>query len=100
MDFQTKNFRYSKKTFGDFIQEAEIGGKLYLRALSEEHPSEKPTDISRDFPTIAPDFRLPPELRFVAENAHSSPLRISGDVAMWLHYDVMANILCQIVSLF
>jgi tRNA wybutosine-synthesizing protein 4 len=27
---------------------------------------------------------------------HSSPLRISGPVSLWLHYDVLSNILCQI----
>lgn len=100
MDFQAKNFRYTTKPFGEFVDEAERGGKFYLRALSEEKPSGLPTDITRDFPSISSDFRLPPELRFVAENAHSSPLRISGDVAMWLHYDVMANVLCQIVGFF
>lgn len=84
--------------FGEFIDEAEKGGKVYLRALSEEKPSELPTDLARDFPSISKDFRLPPELRFVTENVFSTPLRISGDIAMWLHYDVMANVLCQIVS--
>lgn len=84
--------------FGAFLDSAEKGSKLYLRALSEEKPSELPADLARDFPSISNDFKIPPELRFVAENAHSSPLRISGDVAMWLHYDVMANVLCQIVG--
>ena len=96
MDFQAKNFSYVTKTFGDFIDQASNGEKLYLRSLSSDKPSELPADITRDFPSISGDFRLPPELRLVVENAHSSPLRISGPVIMWLHYDV--SILVAVIS--
>ncbi|KUJ23104.1 LCM-domain-containing protein [Mollisia scopiformis] len=96
MNFTTKNFEYVPRKFGEFIDQIESGEKLYLRSLSSEKPSEKAADISQDFPTIAEDFGLPPELQMVLANAHSSPLRISGPVNMWLHYDVMANVLCQI----
>ena len=111
MDFQSKNFSYSTKSFGEFIDQVDRGDKLYLRSLSAERPTELPADISKDFTSISNDFRPPPELALVKENAHSCPLRISGPVIMWLHYDVrsdpsyafhaydpqvMANILCQI----
>src|SRR6266487_5884534 len=96
MDFQSKNFTYRTKTFGEFVDAVEQGEKLYLRSLSAKKPSSEPSELSKDFPEIANDFQIPPELAFVKENAHSSPLRISGPVTMWLHYDVMANILCQI----
>lgn len=96
MDFQAKNFSYKTQDFDSFIDAVGQGGKLYLRALSSDAPSEKPTNLSTDFPGIADDFRLPPELAHVAEHAHSSPLRISGPVKMWLHFDVMANVLCQV----
>jgi tRNA wybutosine-synthesizing protein 4 len=56
--------------------------------LSAENPSDLPADLKRDFPAIAADFQLPPELKLAEDNAHSSPLRISGPVNMWLHYDV------------
>jgi tRNA wybutosine-synthesizing protein 4 len=88
MNFKTKNFNYTPKRFGDFFDQIDSGEKLYLRSLSSEKPSEQPADFTRDFPSIAPDFRLPPELEFITKNAHSSPLRISGPVIMWLHYDV------------
>jgi len=52
--------------------------------------------MKKDFPSISDDFQLPPQLAFIRENEHSSPLRISGPVNMWLHYDVMANVYCQI----
>lgn len=96
MNFVEKNFAYKTKPFGEFIDQVVAGNRLYLRSLSSEKPSESPANISIDFPTLASDFRLPPELEFVAENMHSSPLRISGGVSMWLHYDVMANVLCQV----
>lgn len=88
MDFVIRNFDYVKKRFGDFIDEIANGEKLYLRSLSAEKPSELPTELTRDFPSIAEDFQLPPELAMAAQNMHSSPLRISGPVNMWLHYDV------------
>lgn len=96
MDFQAKNFRYEVRNFGDFIDGVLAGELLYMRALSSMAPTEKPTELSLDFPQIAKDFLLPPELKLVDENVHSRPLRISGRTIMWLHYDVMANVLCQI----
>lgn len=97
MDFQNKNFSYITQNFGTFMDSVERGERLYLRSLSTEAPSKAPTKLSDDFPSIAKDFLLPDELEeYVQQKAHSSPLRISGPVNMWLHYDVMANIYCQI----
>lgn len=96
MDFQKKNFQYVNQGFGSFIDAVERGERLYLRALSKDAPSNKPTSLAEDFPHIAKDFNLPPELDYVVRNAHSSPLRISGPVNIWLHYDTMANVLCQV----
>ncbi|KAI1845427.1 hypothetical protein JX266_008522 [Neoarthrinium moseri] len=98
MDFNAKNFSYVTKGFGAFVQELENGGKMYLRALSEEQPADRPANLGEDFPPLAEEFQLPAELLFVTENIHSSVLRMSGPVNMWLHYDVMANIYCQIVG--
>jgi len=96
MDFTSKNFKYQTENFGGFLDAIERGQMQYLRALSAERPSELPADLARDFPSISKDFHLPPQLAMITKNAHSSPLRISGPVNMWLHYDVMANVLCQI----
>ncbi|KAI1343805.1 leucine carboxyl methyltransferase [Xylariaceae sp. FL0016] len=96
MDFNAKNFSYVTMKFGSFLSEAEKGGKLYLRALSEEEPSDQPAKLQTDFLSLAEDFILPAELSFVADNMFSSVLRISGAANMWLHYDVMANVYCQI----
>jgi tRNA wybutosine-synthesizing protein 4 len=88
MDFTAKNFKYVTTGFGEFARRAEQGDKLYLRALSQEKPSEKPAVLADDFPGLAPDFVLPTQLSLVAENLFSSVLRMSGPVNMWLHYDV------------
>ncbi|KAK3061248.1 hypothetical protein LTS18_006687 [Coniosporium uncinatum] len=96
MDFQKKNFSYVKQPFGEFVERAGRGEHVYLRALSSNQPSKSSTSLKADFPQVAGHFSLPPEMQFAAENEHSSVLRISGQVTMWLHYDVMANILCQI----
>ncbi|KAK0673500.1 putative leucine carboxyl methyltransferase 2 [Cercophora samala] len=96
MDFNAKNFRYVTTGFGDLAQKIEQGGRLYLRALSQEKPTEKPSVLEDDFPSLAGDFVLPEQLALVRENLFSSVLRLSGPVNMWLHYDVMANVYCQI----
>ena len=96
MNFNQKNFKYVNKTFGDFIDEVEKGSPQYLRSLASESPSGKPADFWSDFPGLGADFELPREFDMVKKNMHSSVLRISGPVTMWLHYDVMANVLCQI----
>ncbi|KAL3464240.1 hypothetical protein BJX64DRAFT_255277 [Aspergillus heterothallicus] len=96
MSFQTKNFAYKTKDFGTFMDEVHAGGRQYLRSLSSNQPAKLPASLAADFPRLSDDFRLPETLSHVVQNAHSSPLRISGPVTLWLHYDVMANVLCQI----
>ena len=96
MDFQVKNFKYAKKPFKEFVDEISGGSPQYLRSLSSENPAGRPADIFVDFPELASSFGLPPQLEIVKRKMHSSVLRISGPVTMWLHYDVMANVLCQI----
>ncbi|TLD34233.1 hypothetical protein PspLS_00787 [Pyricularia sp. CBS 133598] len=96
MDFNSKNFRYVNKKFGEFVQEIARGQKLYLRALSNDEPTARAANLQDDFSELAKDFVLPSELAVVRENLFSSVLRMSGPVNMWLHYDVMANVYCQI----
>lgn len=91
MDFVSKNFTYESRSFGEFLESVNKGEKLYLRSLAADKPADSPADIVNDFPDIAPDFTLPDELSIVSEYKHSCPLRISGPVKMWLHYDVCAS---------
>lgn len=88
MNFISKNFTYNTKSFSAFVDGIDGGERMYLRALSSARPADEPTHLSDDFPEIADDFSLPACLAFVKANAHSTPLRLSGPVSMWLHYDV------------
>jgi tRNA wybutosine-synthesizing protein 4 len=63
MDFKAKNFSYTSKTFGDFIDSIEKGEKLYLRSLSSENAKELPASLENDYPSIAADFHLPGKSR-------------------------------------
>jgi tRNA wybutosine-synthesizing protein 4 len=96
MTFKDKNFQYVKKSIGEFLDGIAGGSQTYLRAVSATQPNKLPTKLEEDFPAIAADFQLPEVLDSIKETYHSSPLRISGPVSLWLHYDVLANVLCQI----
>lgn len=91
MNFQHKNFTYTTKEFGTFLNEVYAGSRQYLRSISATQPAKTPANLAEDFPGLKDDFRLPEQLALVAANAHSSPLRISGAVNMWLHYDVSSR---------
>jgi tRNA wybutosine-synthesizing protein 4 len=96
MTFKDKNFAYVKKSVADFLGGIAQGSHAYLRAVSSSQPNKLPTKLEDDFPAISNDFRVPEVCNIVKENYHSSPLRISGPVTLWLHYDVLSNILCQV----
>lgn len=89
MDFNAKNFQYVTVAFGEFSKQVKSGKRQYLRALSAEAPAGQPANLERDFPMLAPDFVLPDQLRICKDNLHSSILRISGSVHMWLHYGII-----------
>ncbi|KAF2273578.1 leucine carboxyl methyltransferase 2 [Westerdykella ornata] len=97
MTFASKNFTYEKTTVSAFLKGIANGAKTYLRAVSAAQPNKLPTKLEDDFPSIAQDFQLPKMLaEIIGDTYHSSPLRVSGPVSLWLHYDVLANVLCQI----
>lgn len=89
MDFNAKNFRYTTMSFEAFITQVKKGERQYLRALSADAPADQPANLEQDFPSLAPDFVLPDLLKICRDNVHSSVLRISGPVHMWLHYGIV-----------
>ena len=95
MTFQTKNFKYVTKPIASFIDEiSTISGPKshqYLRSLASTKPADQAANFFDDYPELASDVIIPPELSVVMERMHSSVLRIAGDVAMWLHYDVSTS---------
>jgi tRNA wybutosine-synthesizing protein 4 len=98
LSFREKNFAYETVPFRTFTNAAAIGSHVYMRALSTSKPSKLPASLANDYPTLATDFQVPEALKFAEQYQHSSVLRISGNVNMWLHYDVMSNILCQVTG--
>ncbi|ETN42197.1 uncharacterized protein HMPREF1541_04138 [Cyphellophora europaea CBS 101466] len=106
MNFQRKEaFSYTTLPFHLFLDilnsaskkpSPDIQPHMYMRAISSTSPNSKPAILSSDWPELAADFRLPTQLSLIAQNLHSSPLRISMNVSMWLHYDVMANVLFHV----
>lgn len=100
LSFANKNFKYTTMPFGEFVERV-FGNQshLYFRALSATKPKDAPARFADDFPTLANDFHLPAFAQHLEASHFSSPLRISSpDTSMWLHYDVTANVLCQIVG--
>ncbi|ETI21564.1 hypothetical protein G647_07911 [Cladophialophora carrionii CBS 160.54] len=98
MNFQRKDFTYEATSFHEFINklQSDPSAHMYLRSISSSNPTTTPADFTSDWPEISGDFHLPSSLSFIKDHQHSSPLRISSNVNMWLHYDVMANVLFQI----
>ena len=94
MTFENRNFHRKNTTFTEFMDAIGSGAKLYLRSLSQDR--KQAANFHNDYPEISADFNLPDALKVGSEAFHSSVLRIAGPVKIWLHYDVFANILCQI----
>jgi tRNA wybutosine-synthesizing protein 4 len=94
-----KNFSYRTCPFSELKTQVESGAHVYLRSLASTSPFQKAANLYEDFPSIVQDFHVPDLLndKFqLVEKIHSSVLRLSGNVAVWLHYDVMSNFLFQI----
>lgn len=107
LNFLAKNFKYETMEFQEFIESVfktnteadKLSKNLYLRSLSSEKPMGKPAVFRHDFSSLSNDFILPHALQKIEEEHFSSPFRISSpNTAIWLHYDVTANILCQVVG--
>uniref|UniRef100_A0A0B6ZND8 tRNA wybutosine-synthesizing protein 4 n=1 Tax=Arion vulgaris TaxID=1028688 RepID=A0A0B6ZND8_9EUPU len=106
MDFITKNFLYRSLPFAEFLQRAseEIHDnffidkteKYYLRALGED-PRKDVANLAVQFPNLVDDIHIPQYFEY--SKFFSSVFRIaSKGVQLWTHYDVMDNILIQVVG--
>jgi tRNA wybutosine-synthesizing protein 4 len=100
LNFTAKNFDYQILDFKEFVSQMfSDKSNIYLRSLSADRPKDSPAMFRDDFKEIAPDFHLPDFLSSIEQTHYSSPLRLSSaNTSMWLHYDVTANVLCQIVG--
>ncbi|XP_071792326.1 tRNA wybutosine-synthesizing protein 5-like [Asterias amurensis] len=104
MDFVNKNYAYRTLPFDKFLRRAaqsnhdefffEPDEKYYFRALGGD-PRKEPADITKQFPSLAPDVTIPQF--FEADAMFSTILRLgSAGVQLWTHYDIMDNLLIQI----
>jgi tRNA wybutosine-synthesizing protein 5 len=104
LDFINKNYEFITVTFPEFMdkvfteQNENSNDRYYFRSIGE-NPRKDVSDIWRSFPDLATDFDIPEQFSFIKEKIFSSVFRISSkDIRMWTHYDVMDNILCQVVG--
>lgn len=94
-----KNFSYKTCEFSIFSKLLERKEHVYLRALASQDTFKEAANFWKDFPEISEEFRIPEALDHVLQlksKLHSSVLRVSGDVCIWIHYDVMSNFYFQI----
>lgn len=97
MNFVKKDFKYTNLLFSSFLDRLQRpSSHLYLRALASANPAQQAANLELDWPELSPDFSVPANLSSIIPQTHSSVLRVSNDINMWLHYDVMANVLFQI----
>ncbi|XP_041057548.1 tRNA wybutosine-synthesizing protein 5 isoform X1 [Carcharodon carcharias] len=106
MDFIHKNFIYRTLPFDVFVKRAAETAhaeyfisedeKYYLRSLGAD-PRKDIADIRKQFPTLAEDINIP---EFFEKNQFfSSVFRISSPgLQLWTHYDVMDNLLIQVIG--
>ena len=101
--FLKKNFTYVTLPFGEFIQKAssetstENSDKkfYYYRAVADD-VRNTPSDFRCDFPRLSSDFTVPDFLQ--PEKIFSCVFRCgSANLGLWLHYDVLDNVLVQVI---
>lgn len=106
MDFINKNFSYKSLPFDEFVHRASEEEhqeffetkteSYYLRALGDD-PRKDQADVHRQFPQLADDISFPKF--FPPDKFFSSVFRIaSKGTQLWTHYDVMDNLLIQVVG--
>ncbi|KAJ9601316.1 hypothetical protein L9F63_000538 [Diploptera punctata] len=109
MDFITKNFAYKTIKFHELLKRVSNkiheskdyfispGEFYYLRSLSFDNRGREVADVRKQFPALAEDIIFPNF--FDEKDLFSSVLRVgSPGVQLWTHYDVMDNLLIQVVG--
>lgn len=111
LDFVRKNFTHRHVTFEELIQHVRASTEIYrvskrlpdevfyFRSISSHMKTER-SNIWKDFPTIGRDFRLPCGIEeSILPRLHQACWRINASpLSLWMHYDTLDNVLCQIVG--
>ena len=72
--------------------------RYYFRSIGN-NPRKDVSDITKIAPNVAKDFTIPPELGVIQDRIFSSVFRMSSKrIRVWTHYDVMDNVLFQVVG--
>lgn len=108
LDFAGKNFEYVVEDFGEFLERARFSEGTerrmrfpcyYYRATNRKG---KAATLENSVEAIRDDFVLPTEILFQGvegAQAHSSVLRMcSPGIRVWIHYDTLDNVLCQVTG--
>ncbi|GFO09631.1 tRNA wybutosine-synthesizing protein 5 [Plakobranchus ocellatus] len=106
MNFIDKNFIYRSLPFNEFVERAsreentqyfiDSTEKYYLRALGDD-PRNDVANIANHFADLSADVRIPEY--YEDSQFFSSVFRIaSKGTQLWTHYDVMDNLLIQVIG--
>ena len=97
MSFCPRNFEFCVMPWTEMINRCLNNEFIYFRAIGS-NPRKVVACFQESFPKLSQDFEVPKVL-FPKEKYFSSVLRVSAaGMQLWVHYDVMDNVLIQVVG--
>ena len=107
MNFLTKNFQYKTLPFNELVKRCSQDQQpehylsptevYYLRSLGNDSRGRDVANFELHYPQLKEDVKMPNFLE--DDTIFSSVLRVaSKGVQLWTHYDVMDNLLVQVVG--
>lgn len=111
LDFIQKNFTYRHVSFEQLIRHVRESAHdfrasqklpdevFYFRSISSHMKTER-SNFWKDFPNISKDFCLPGGIdECILPRLHQACWRINAaPLSLWMHYDTLDNVLCQITG--
>eukprot|EP00050_Salpingoeca_kvevrii_P011409 m.15146 g.15146 ORF g.15146 m.15146 type:complete len:1016 (-) comp3415_c0_seq2:71-3118(-) len=105
MDFTTRNFTFKVMSLSELVDSVfsppeDDDQRYYLRSMGKNFRKDV-SNISETFPELMETFKLPAFLpeEIGGDRLFSSALRIgSKGLQLWTHYDIMDNVLCNVIG--
>lgn len=95
LSFCPRNFEFQVMPWPEMLENLQ-SHNIYFRAIGA-NPRKQVADFETSFPGLVADVKYPEWLK--KEKIFSSILRMSSPgISLWTHYDVMDNVLMQIVG--